>query len=454
MRRLQPVVWSKGTLLTPQHLQIQDRYAESSLQFRLEALTYRPWGFLTLQFDQQALSGNNLAISSASGLFADGLPFEIPSSDAAPPPKPLAQYFESERESASFYLAIPPYRDQGLNITSIVGNADPRYLAEMTTVRDETSGQTEKPLQVARKNFRILEESEVRKGTPALKIAEVHRSETETLQIDTVYVPPLLDIRASDYILSMARRLVEILTARSGMLSGMRRHKNQSLADFTASDIASFWLLYTINTHLPLLRHLFESRQGHPERLFSTMLDLTGALTAFSDTIQPRDLPSYDHDDLAGCFGKLDAQLRELLETVVPANFVSLPLREVQPSVYATALDDDKYLVNTKFYLAVAAEMGEAEMINRAPQLIKVCSANHIEHLIKQALPGMKLTHVGQPPSAIPVKLDYQYFSLNQSGLAWEAVGRARNLAAYVPEDFPKPRLELIILLPRAAKRS
>jgi len=28
------------------------------------------------------------------------------------------------------------------------------------------------------------------------------------------------------------------------------------------------------------------------------------------------------------------------------------------------------------------------------------------------------------------VKLKYQYFSLNQSGAAWEAVTRARNLAA------------------------
>ena len=34
--------------------------------------------------------------------------------------------------------------------------------------------------------------------------------------------------------------------------------------------------------------------------------------------------------------------------------------------------------------------------------------------------------------------------------MAWEAVGRARNLAAYVPGDFPNPQLELVILLPQA----
>jgi addiction module HigA family antidote len=32
------------------------------------------------------------------------------------------------------------------------------------------------------------------------------------------------------------------------------------------------------------------------------------------------------------------------------------------------------------------------------------------------------------------MKLSFQYFSLNQAGLAWEAIGRARNLAAYIPD--------------------
>ena len=38
--------------------------------------------------------------------------------------------------------------------------------------------------------------------------------------------------------------------------------------------------------------------------------------------------------------------------------------------------------------------MQQADLISKAPLLLKVCSANHIEHLVKQALPGMQLTHV------------------------------------------------------------
>jgi type VI secretion system protein ImpJ len=180
------------------------------------------------------------------------------------------------------------------------------------------------------------------------------------------------------------------------------------------------------------------------------MLSLAGCLTTFSPKINPRDLPVYQHDNLAECFGTLDEIVRTLLETVVPSNFVSLPLKQVQPAIYATALADDKYLSGTRLYLAVSAEMNQADLISKAPYLLKVCSANHIEHLVRQALPGAALTHVPKPPGAIPVKLNHQYFSINQSGVAWEAVVRARNLAVYVPGDFPSPQLELIILLPEA----
>jgi type VI secretion system protein ImpJ len=127
-----------------------------------------------------------------------------------------------------------------------------------------------------------------------------------------------------------------------------------------------------------------------------------------------------------------------------------LPLKLVQPSIYATAIDQDKYLTNTRMYLAAGAEAREAEIVTRVPVLVKVCSASHIEHIVRNALPGLTLTHLPSPPSAIPIKLNYQYFSLNQSGVCWEAIQRARNLAAYVPADLPNPQLELIILLPQA----
>ena len=450
MRQLQPVIWAKGTFLTPQHLQLQDYFIESVLEFKLGALRFCPWGFSELQIDREALSTGTLLLSRASGFFPDGLGFEIPDSDSAPGARPVEQFFGPDQSTLDVFLAIPQQRDRGLNVTVGPKRGDARYQAETALFRDENSGLAEKPVQIARKNFRLLAEGEPLQGSSSLYIGRVMKTPAGTYQLDPQIVAPLINFGASEYLVAILRRLVEILAAKSDTLSGTRRHKNQSLADFTASDIANFWLLYTANTYFPVLRHIAECKVGHPESLYRTMLALAGALTTFSPTVQPRNLPLYDHDHLGACFTDLDEKLRMLLETVVPSNFVSLPLKLMRPSIYETTLANDKYLVNTRMYLAISADLNEADLLKRAPQLIKLCSATHIENLIRAALPGMRMLHTPSPPGSIPIKLNYQYFGVNQSGPAWEAVQRARNFAAYVPGDIPNPQLELIILLPQA----
>jgi type VI secretion system protein ImpJ len=450
MRQLQPVVWAKGTFLTPQHLQLQDRFVESVLEFKLGALRFCPWGFAEVQINREALATGTLLVPRATGLFPDGLAFEIPDSDTAPDARSLEQSFGPDQDTVDVFLAIPQYHDRGVNVTMGQRSGATRYQAEVALLRDENSGLAERPVQVAKKNFRLLVEGEPRQGSSSLQIGRIKKTTAGTYQLDSQFVPPIINLSVSEYLMAILRRLVEILAAKTNALSGTRRQKNQSLADFTASDIANFWLLYTANSYFPVLRHLFESKKGHPESLYTAMLALAGSLTTFSSTVQARDLPLYDHDNLGACFTDLDEKLRMLLETVVPSNVVSLPLKLTQPSIYAAALANDKYLFNTRMYLAISADLSEADLLKRAPQLVKLCSATHIETLIRQALPGMPMMHVPSPPGSIPIKLNYHYFSLNQSGVAWEAVQRARNIAAYVPGDIPNPQLELIILLPQA----
>jgi type VI secretion system protein ImpJ len=448
MQQLQPVIWSKGTYLTQQHLQVQDLFLESSLHFRLNALHFRPWGFQSVVIDQEALAGGFFSLTRAAGIFPDGLLFDMPGSDHLPAPKALAACFDPDEDELDVYMAIPPYRQGGLNVATLQSGADTRYNPEVMLLKDENTGLTEKPVQIARKNFRFQVKSELHEGSISVRVARIKRSQAGLFTASPSFVPPLIDFQASAFLASMARRITEILFARSTQLSGMRRQRNQTLADFSASDVANFWLLYTINSYSPAIHHLLEIGTCHPERLFQAMLSLAGALTTFSTTLHPRDLPRYDHDDLAPPFLDLERKLLTLLDTAVPTNCITLPLRKLQPSIYGTPIENDKYLKDTILYLAVNAEAPQAEIIAKTPHLVKVCSAHHIEHLVRQALPGVPLTHVPVPPNSLPLKLNYQYFSITQSGLAWEAVGRARTFAAYVPGELPNPQMELVILLP------
>ena len=79
---------------------------------------------------------------------------------------------------------------------------------------------------------------------------------------------------------------------------------------------------------------------------------------------------------------------------------------------------------------------------------MKISSSDRIDGLIKQALPGLQLSCVENPPSTLPVRLDYTYFELGRTGPEWDAVTLARNLAVYVPSELPNAQLELIVILP------
>ncbi len=377
LRQLQPVVWSKGTFLTPQHLQLQDRFIDDNLQFQLEAVSYRFWGFASLRIDEAKLGEGHFVLSEASGVAPDGLLFDFPVSDPAPASRSIGQFFSEQNKTVCVYLAIPERRDEGVNISSQPGTKT-RFHSEVQMIRDENSGLLEKPVQVARKNLRLLLEGENLEGNTVMQVAVAEKK---------------------------------------------------------------------ADANLPIFRHLFHSRKVHPEHLYTAMLSLAGALTTFSTTIHPRDLPEYQHDDLGACFLDLEQKLRILLETVVPTNFVALPLKMVRPSIYATAIDDDKYLLNTRLYLAVSSEMKDADLIAKVPQLMKVASAAQLEEIVR-AMPGLKLMPVASPPPEIPVKLKYKYFSLDASGDVYDGIQRARNLGVYAPAEFPGVQLELIVLLP------
>jgi type VI secretion system protein ImpJ len=448
MHRLQPVVWSKGVFLSPQHLQAQDHFVEDSLRFVLDTLCFRYWGFHSLQIDSSTISEGLLQIANASGLFSDGLPFDFANADEPPRSRVLDECFEHGRRECIFYLAIPQSRNGGINIGPRLAGLSTRFYSELQILRDENSSGTEKPVSLARKNLQIIADGESLEGSVTLPLARVLRTDAGQYRLDNSFIPPMINAHANERLIGILRSLVEVLVSRSGQLAGVRRQRNQSLADFSAADVANFWLLYTINTNLPALHQMLHAPQVHPETVYLQLLTLAGALTTFSKHISSQDLPKYNHEQQGSCFAALETILMELLNTVIPSRFIALPLRQVRDSVYTTEIEDGNLVASSRFYLAIASELPTADLIARTPALVKTCSATHLETLIRQALPGLPMTHLPSPPQEIPVKLNYQYFSLDRSGAAWETIKRSRNFGAYVPGEIKNPRLELILLPP------
>jgi type VI secretion system protein ImpJ len=451
MRQFQPVLWNKGASLQAQHLQAQDLYLESQLKFCIDSLFEYAYGFHTLSVDPARLSSGYFGLSAASGVFPDGLLFDIPGCDLEPEPRSLVDEFPEGQSKLIVSLGIPQHRTGVRNVSfAPQASSNTRFVADWLNLRDETSGLNERPVQIARKNLRYLLPQDDQTGQSVMPIARVTKR-GDRLELDRSFIPPLLSVSANSNLASVLRDVAGLLSAKSQELSNSRRVKNLGITEFTASETASFWLLYTVNSCYPIFRQFLDAPILHPNTLYLQMASLAGALTAFTLKHDPNDFPVYDHDDLGTCFSQLTAKLRELLDTAIPRHFVSLPLKPTDEAyVHSTTIPEDRFLVDSRVFLAIASEMKTDQLIKLVPTRAKIASPMQINQIINSAVSGVRILRPAHIPSGLPMRLGYQYFQLETAGPYWQGIVKSRSLAVFVPSEIAKPSMEIVILLKTA----
>lgn len=445
---LSKVVWSEGMYLGPQHFQAQRQSFEDLIHFLVVNLCFEPSGFTAYTLDHEALRNGTVAVNHASGIFPDGLVFQMPEGDTLPPPRPIGESFPPTQEVLGLALAVPLRKPDGRNCAPAdQDSGTTRYVSEEHMLFDENTGHDGRPVRLGRKNIRLLFENEDSDGFSTLPIARVTRDGAGNFIYDPSFIPPCLKINASERLMMILRRLVEILDEKSATLSASRRGASRFREGFSSGDVASFWFVHTVNTSLAVLRHLYQTERGHPEQLYAEMSRLAGALCTFGMDSHPQMLPAYDHLKLDKCFHVLDEHIRQHLELVVPTNCLTVPLKQTGRYMYEGEIVDQRCLGRSHWILAIQSTIGEADLISRAPRQVKLCSAELLPELVKTALPGLVLTHLPVPPSAIAPKVDYQYFGVSKAGSPWEHIVKTRKVGLYVPGDFPSPEVELLVVV-------
>jgi type VI secretion system protein ImpJ len=449
MKLLSKIVWSEGMYLAPHHFQAQNRYFEDSVHFATSSLWNEIYGFAACEVDADALQNGLLSVSHARGIFQDGLAFDMPECDALPQARAFADLFSPTADSLTISLAVPRWVADGKNCElESIPDGPSRYSRQVATLHDENTGRDEKQVPLGRKNIRLVLESEAQDGLHTLPVARVMRDGAGHFIADPTFIPPCINVSASRRLMSLLSRLVEILEEKSGMVSQEQSQgKGKFQTGLSARQVSQFWFLHALNSSLTPLRHILLSKRSHPEELFREMSRLAGALCTFGLDTHPRSLPAYDHQHLDRCFDALDEHIRRLLEIVMPAQAIAIPLRAAARYFYEGDIIDQRCFGRSRWILGVHSPIGEADLIVRTQQYVKVCSAKFVPDLVKRALPGLTLTHLPVPPSAVAAKVDSQYFTINRTGPCWEHIMQTRRVGVYVPGDLPSPELELVVIL-------
>jgi type VI secretion system protein ImpJ len=99
-------------------------------------------------------------------------------------------------------------------------------------------------------------------------VARLQQDSQGTWLLDETFLPPLLTLQGSRWLVTQLEQLLTQLRARLCRLMAMRRESNERMADFAVADVSLFWLLNALNSAEPVLGQFQRNLQSPPERLY------------------------------------------------------------------------------------------------------------------------------------------------------------------------------------------
>lgn len=426
------ILWSEGLFLRPQHFQQQDRYHEARMHATALAAQPMLWGVQQLELDSSALANGKLRLLAFKALFREGELFDAPGSDPLPPAIDL-QALPAEVQEITYYAAMPSHE------------ADRFAQAERETA-DLFSDALPAGLTYLRRQVRLVSEREPRGAYDSFPLLHLRRVVSGSFELDPLFMPPSLSISATPRLKLLLDQLMDALQAKASALQGHMREPSRNVIEFRSGDVSSFWLLHTVSTAAATLLHFLRHPTLHPERLYQSMLGLAGGLMTYSRLVHLGNLPAYEHAAPGPSFLQLDGLIRELLDTVISARYFAVALNEDKPGYHSGKLDSGKISAGATLYLAIAAAMPGLELVDAVPLRVKVGAPDDVEQCVLSAMPGVKLLHAAQVPSAIPVRPDTYYFALENRGVLYEQMIKAQSISIYVPAGIKELRLELLVV--------
>jgi len=447
MKFLSRVVWSEGMHLGPHHFQTQSRYFEDSLWFLSASLRRNPWGLISLSLDTEAIRNGNAVLRYASGLFPDGLIFDIPDSDPAPPTVSLKDLFSPTDSEIILFLAVPKRSNQGLDCDLTGSSSTARYRSVDRSLSDETIGHDEYTVALGNKNIVLCSQAQLTPDSVSFPIARIFRDGKGGFAVDPDFIPPCLRISANESLLLLLKRLIESLNERIKTVTRGKRREGQFEVGTSALDVANYWFLHALCSAVPALQQHLEAKRSHPEELYLDLARLAGSLCTFGLESNPSEIVPYSHLNLSGVFQALDEHIRRHLEIVVPSNSITLDFQKAGSYIHVATVQDERCFRRSRWILGIRSSMAESELLRLTPKLVKICSAEGVAKLVQRALPGLEMLHLAVPPSAISAEADMHYFSISAAGACWQHILQTKQVGVYVPGDIRDAVFDVIVIL-------
>ena len=430
-------IWTEGLFVSQHHFQVQDSYHELLLRERVGTVRRFDWGILNLEIDERLLQAGQFGLKRLEAVWPDGLVVRCgaPEEDAPPAPRSFEGLFGSEASHIDVLVGVASEGGSAANVSS---PGDPpgnwRYSRTTQKVADFNSGGAVQDVDFAVPNVRILFGTERYEKVSVLPVAQLVRQSNGQVIVRDNFVPPVLHVSAAPFLTNGLQRVLGAVTTRQRELAAARKQRHASSIEFHFTDARQFWLLHTLNGAIPVLSHLLDIKNAHPEEVYVALAGLVGQLCTFAPDADPASVPRFNYGKLGEVFEHLFARVLSLLAVDSETHYVEIALERRSDGMFVGKIPEPR-LANQEFFIAVKSSLPEPIVRERVPQLLKIAAWNHIYDVVKQARHGVRTEVDWNPSSSLPLKPGLCFFRLRREGGFWEEIAKSSTLALYMPND-------------------
>ncbi len=449
-----PILWHQGLFLQPQHFQQNNNFLQSLITPHNKYHTPFFWGCSKISVQDSSLTQRVIEIDNCELIFQDGTWVQYPGNAFIQSRSFEEISFDVEGDKPLVvYAGIKKQNKYDKNVSSIeeTGSLDSvgtRYVSyvEPEEIRDIHEGGD--PAKVRRMNYivKIFWDHEIDKFNDYLlmPLFQLELSE-EKISISKRFVPPTFVLSGSDILMQIIKDLRENMISRCRVFESYKLSQGFQSSDFDAHFIPHLLVLNALNRSLPVLNHIIENADFHPQEVYKNLRQIVGELSTFSDRInalgQLKDgtslLPEYNHEQLFYCFNEIRLLIGELLKGIsVAGESVFSMIRDMD---YFTAVIPKEEFRDSYMYFLVLKSTGDPDkIINDLHNLVKIGPKENIESMISRALPGVPVRHRLVPPPGMPKRSGLHYFRIDSKHHLFEEIKRAGNISLFwdnAPED-------------------
>jgi len=437
MSDINPIVWSEGMFLRPQHFQQQERHLTFQNAHILKTSEPYRWGLFDFEIDKNLLALGQFGLHQLQCIFQDSTVALLPDHGKLPTSISVADNVIDQL----VYIAVPIDKSTNLNVSDVSDATITRYKFHDQNIMDTTIGSDAlETLQVAQLNCQLKLQSEDRSGYisfPIAKIIEV--TEEGVVLLDNKYIPPCYTVQNFPVLFNIISEIAGMIKQRADILAA---RLNQSQGG--ASSISDFLMLQLLNKYQPIFEHYHSITGLHPETLYMTLISFSGELATFSTPEKrAKKMPIYKHDELSTIFAYGMSIINHGLSSVLEQTAIQLPLKERQFGIHVAPIHDKKLLDRADLILAVKADVANEDIRQYLPSQIKIGSVDTIRDLVNNQLTGVKLTSLPVAPRQVPFHSGYHYFQLEKSSVHWDKLRISAGIALHFSGNYPGLALEL-----------